>query len=322
MRSWLRNGLPWRSQDRTGQDCAGGGQDRGGVRREGVTRNFERPRPATGGSTRGFEGGRGGRSFPPAGQERRPSAGGWQARGGVDRGVGRGPVQDRGGLGQAQGQDRGPVRGPAASRTGDQTRDQGRGFGQDQRRGFGAQGRTPGGPNRTGDRGRPQGGGGARPQGPRFGDGNKPFRAKPEFKPEAPRRAPDFEERPARPVKLHIEEDTSRPVQPERRPAGGFSRNRPESGAGRGRPETGTGRPRTGPAGRGEQRFGSRPPRPSGGGAFRQDRGRDERSGSRGGDSRGFGERTDRRPSRPEGGGASRGTGSGPRTGFGSGSGP
>jgi 23S rRNA pseudouridine2605 synthase len=321
-----------RSQDRTGQDRAGGAQDRGGVKREfvkreGVTRDFERPRPATGGSGRGFEAGRGDRSFPPAGQERRPSAGGFQARG-VDRGVGRGPIQDRGPFrgpagGQAGDQGRGPVGGQAGGRTGDQ----GRGFGQDQRRGFGAQGRAPGrtqdrGPNRSGDRGRPQGGGGARPQGPRFGGGNKPFRAKPEFKPEAPRREPDFEERPARPVKLHIEEDTSRPVQPERRPQGEFSRNRPETGAGRGRPETGTGRPRTGPAGRGEQRFGSRPPRPSGGGAFRQDRGRDERGGSRGGDSRGFGERTDRRPPRPEGGGASRGAGSGPRTGFGAGSGP
>jgi 23S rRNA pseudouridine2605 synthase len=297
------------------QDRAGSGQDRGGVKREGVTRNFERPRPATGGPGRGFEGGR---SFPPAGQERRPSAGGWQARG-VDRGVGRGPAQDRGPF-------RGPAGGQTGGRTGDQGRDQGRGFGQDQRRGFGAQGRAPGrtqerGPNRSGDRGRPQGGGGARPQGPRFGGNNKPFRAKPEFKPEAPRRSPDFEERPPRPGKLHIEEETSRPVQPERRPPGEFSRNRPETGAGRGRHETGTGRPRTGPAGRGEQRFGSRPQRPSGGGAFRQDRGRDERSGSRGGDSRGFGERADRRPPRPEGGGASRGAGSGSRTGFGAGSG-
>jgi 23S rRNA pseudouridine2605 synthase len=302
-----------RSQDRAG------GQDRGGVRREGVRREFERPRPAAGGSGRGFEGGRGDRSFPPAGQERRPSAGGFQARG-ADRGVGRGPIQDRGPF-------RGPTGGQTGGRTGDQGRDQGRGFGQDQRRGFGAQGRAPGrtqerGPNRSGDRGRPQGGGGARPQGPRFGGNNKPFRAKPEFKPEAPRRAPDFEERPPRPVKLHIEEEASRPVQPERRPQGEFSRNRPEAGAGRGRPEAGPGRPRTGPAGRGEQRFGSRPTRPSGGGAFRQDRGRDERGGSRGGDSRGFGERADRRPPRPEGGGASRGAGSGPRTGFGSGSGP
>ncbi len=302
-----------RSPDRTGgQDRAGGGQDRGGVRREGVTRGFERPRPATGGSGRGFEGGRGDRSFPPAGQERRPSAGGFQARG-VDRGVGRGPVQDRG-----------PVRGPVGGQTAGRTGDQGRGFGQDRGRGFGAQGRGPGrtqeqGSNRTGDRGRPQGGGGARPQGPRFG-GSKPFQGKPEFKPEAPRPAPGFEARPPRPVKLHIEEDTSRPVQPERRPSGGFNRNRPEAGTGRGRPETGAGRPRTGPAGRGEQRFGSRPPRPSGSGAFRPDRGREERSGPRGGgDSRGFGERTDRRPPRPEGGSASRGAGSGPRTGFGSG---
>jgi 23S rRNA pseudouridine2605 synthase len=264
---------------------------------------FDRPRPATGGPGRGFAAG-----SRPAAQERRP--GGWQARG-VDGGPGqgqvRGPVrgpergQDRGVRPEQTGdRARGPVRGPV----GGQTRDQGRDFRRDDRGGFGGQGRiqarAPGpvqdrgqqrGPNRPGGTG-----GFSRPQGQRFG-GNKPFRAKPEFQSERPRRAPDSEERPPRPVKLHIEE--AGPARPESRPREDFRRER----AGEARPAA---------PGRGEQRFGNRPPRPpqrAQGGGFRPAGGRGERPG----ETRGFTARPDRRPPRPEGGGASSAPRPGPR---------
>jgi 23S rRNA pseudouridine2605 synthase len=274
-----------RGQERGGRagerPAFGRGQDRvqgsgfAGQDRGGARREFDRPRPAQGSGFRAQGSGFGSqeRGGAGAGQDRRQ--GGWQGRG-EDR------VQGSGFRGQGRGQDRGD---------------------------------------------RP-----ARPQGQRF-SGDRPFRGKPEFDSERPRRAPGqgagfqqrpprpgfqqdrppragfqdrparsgfqerpprpgFQERPPKPAKLHIEEEGA--PRTESRPKGEFRRERPAT------------------EGRGEQRFGTRPPRPAGG-SFRQDRGRDERRG----ESRGFGPREGGRPPRPEGGAARSGPGAGPRTGSG-----
>jgi 23S rRNA pseudouridine2605 synthase len=265
----------------------GRGQERGqgysGQDRGGARREFDRPRPPRTGESRpgGF-----GRGFE-GGREERGGAGAGQDRrqGGAWQGRGREDRQGFGGTGRGQSRGQGSAQGAGF-----------RGQGRDQDRGD-----------------RP-----ARPQGQRFG-GNRPFRGKPEFEGERPRRGPGsgpgsgpagrpgfqerppragFQERPPRAGKLHIEEEgVSRAEgRTDRRPRGEFRQDRPAR------------------EGRGEQRFGSRPPRPSGG-SFRQDRGRDERRG----ESRGLGQqREDRRPPRAEGGAAR----SGPRTGSGPGSRP
>ncbi|WP_260795618.1 pseudouridine synthase [Occallatibacter riparius] len=278
-----------------GQGTGFGGQDRGGARRE-----FDRPRPPRTGDSRpggfggGFEGGQDrGQGSETTGQERR-QGGGFQGR------------ENRQGFG---GQGRGQSRGAGSART-----SEGRGFGRGPSRG----------PGRDQERGeRP-----ARPQGQRFG-GDRPFRAKPEFQGERPRRGPSsgggfqarppragsqerparsgfqerpprpgFQDRPARPGKLHIEEEGA--GRGEGRTQGridrGTDRGTDRASRGEFRPE----RPETGTRGReGRGGFGNRPPRPAGGG-FRQDRGGDQRRG----EFRGLGQqREDRRPPRAEGGG-------------------
>jgi 23S rRNA pseudouridine2605 synthase len=258
-----------RTQDRERGRQQGfeGRQDRG-FTRGGAGRSFER-RPATGEAARGSEERREGSAFRRGPQERRQ--GGWQPRGPQLRDQERPPRRD---------QERG-------------TR-QGQGFRQEGRPGPGMQ-----------DRSRGERGGFSRPQGQRAG-GNRPFRGRPESASDRPRRGGTFEERPPRQDRgqdraqgasgrLRIEEEGGHTSRPERS-APPRRQDRPQ-GPGQGR-EQGS-RPggfrgeRPAPAGREERRFGSRPPRPAGGG-FRprgegEERGGEARSG-------GFGERERRRP--------------------------
>ena len=305
-----RGGRPFRDRRRPDSGSRQGsgfkGQDRGGARRD-----FDRPRAPRAGEARTGEARTGGFGRRDEGRDRVQGSG-FGGRGGTQerrpggyqsRTEGRGPRRDQQGGGFRR-----------DDRQGGQGRVQGSGF-RDQGTGQG-----------TGqDRGRGERGGFARPQGQRFG-GARPFRGKPDSEGQRPRRGPapgaGFQERPARPAfqerppragfqerppragKLHIEEEgTSRGAgRAESRPRGEFRQERPSR------------------EGRGEQRFGSRPARPAGGG-FRQDRERGERRG----ESRGFGQqREDRRPPRVEGGGAGRpgpgtssrpGSGQGPKTG-------
>ncbi|HEY3703912.1 MAG TPA: pseudouridine synthase [Terracidiphilus sp.] len=289
-----------------------------------ASRPFARPesrpeaRPtAERGSSQGF------RERPRTGE--RPAYGRQEDRGGArptfreGQGTGRGMEDRRQGGDQTRGQTGGTER-----RSGIRQGASGGSRGQD-RPPYRDQGRGTG-PRREGrpavggqDRGR---GGFSRPQGQSSG-ANRPFRSRPEFGSERPPRPParsSFEDRPARPGGLRIEEGEPRTGgRPEgrsedrrqgRAPAGSGG----VEGRGAGRPaargqERGQDRgqdrrqgafrsERPSGAGRQERGTGGRPPRPSAGGGFRP---RPE-----GGEARGFTQPEDRRPPRPAGGTASR----------------
>jgi 23S rRNA pseudouridine2605 synthase len=286
---------PPQDRGRGGERPSFGQNQRRDESRVPARREFDRPRPATGGSRP-----------PAAGFGRRTEVGG-QDRGFAPRSEDRRRGPSRGErYGENRGQS-GEARGEARQGFGSQDRPR-REAGVGQRAGVARSSgpRTGGqGGSQRGGFSRPpaQRGGFSRPQGSRPGGSrppaNRTFGSKPEFGSERPRfdrPRPDARprsgetprppaSRPPRPGQLHIEEMDGKTFTPRtERPTGG---------------------------GRGEQRFGSRPQRPAGGGGFRPDRSGEERRGSRGFPP-GGGQRSERpagRPPQREGGGSRPGGG-------------